>query len=266
MILGGHEHENMQLWRGAASVPIFKADANARAVYIHRLVYDTGRRALTVRSILRRVTAEIPEDPATLAAIRHWQELGFAAFRAEGFEPEQLVATVPIALDGLEASVRNRPTELTRLIAESLLAAVPEAELALFNSGSIRIDDLIPPGPLSEFDIIRILPFGGLVCRAEIDGALLHRVLDQGLANRGQGGFLQGAGVTKDDGGWLVNGASLEESRPYRMATSDFLVSGREQGLEFLSDKNPGLRVFCREDSDVRFAFRDYLRRTYDAP
>jgi len=50
------------------------------------------------------------------------------------------------------------------------------------------------------------------------------------------------------------------------MATSDFLVSGREQGLEFLSDKNPGLRLLCRENSDVRFAFRDYLRRTYGAP
>lgn len=265
LILGGHEHENMQLWRGAAYVPIFKADANARTVYIHRLIYDTDRRLLTVRSVLRRVTAEIPEDPATLAEVRHWQELGFAAFRAEGFEPEQLVATVPLALDGLEASVRNRSTELTRLIAASLLAAVPDAELALFNSGAIRIDDLLPPGPLTQFDIIRILPFGGKVCRAEIDGALLLRVLDQGLANRGQGGFLQGAGVTRDDGGWRVNGAALEESRAYRMATNDFLVSGREQGLEFLSDKNPALRVDCRENTDVRFALRDYLRRTYGA-
>ena len=263
LILGGHEHENMQLWRGAAYVPIFKADANARTVYIHRLVYDADRRLLTVRSVLRRVTAEIPEDPATLAEVRHWQELGFAAFRAEGFEPEQLVATVPIPLDGLEASVRNRPTELTRLIAASLLAAVPDAELSLFNSGSIRIDDLLPPGPLTQFDIIRILPFGGRVCRADIDGALLRRVLDQGIANRGQGGFLQGAGVTKDDGVWRVNGAPLEDAHRYRMATSDFLVSGREQGLEFLSDMNPGLHVGCRQDSDVRFALRDYLHRTY---
>ncbi len=50
------------------------------------------------------------------------------------------------------------------------------------------------------------------------------------------------------------------------MATSDFLVSGREQGLEFLSAKNPGLRVDCRENSDVRFALRDFLRRTFGSP
>ena len=48
LILGGHEHENMQLWRGAAYVPIFKADANARTVYIHRLSYDTAIRKLSL--------------------------------------------------------------------------------------------------------------------------------------------------------------------------------------------------------------------------
>jgi 5'-nucleotidase len=263
LILGGHEHENMLLERGAAYVPICKADANARTVYVHRLSWDPAARVATLRSELRRVTAAVPDEPATLAEVRRWQELGFAAFRAEGFEPERVVAEVPIPLDGLEASVRNRPTELTGLIADALRAAVPDAELALFNSGSVRIDDLLPPGPLTEFDIIRILPFGGRVCRAEIEGGLLRRVLAQGRANRGQGGFLQVAGAGADGDRWLVNGEPVADGRVYRVATSDFLLSGREQGLEFLSDKAPGVRAACTEGSDIRFAFRDHLRQRF---
>ena len=263
LILGGHEHENMQFWRGANYVPIFKADANARTVYIHRLGYDTATRKLVVRSSLKRVTGEVPEDPGTLAVVRHWQELGYAAFRAEGFQPEQVVATLPIPLDGMEASVRNRSTALTRLIAEAMLAAVPGAEMSIFNSGSVRIDDLLPPGPLTQYDVIRILPFGGRICGAEIEGGLLRKVLGQGLANRGTGGFLQTAGVTRDEAGWRVNGEPLSDGSTYKVAINDFLISGREQGLSFFSDRNPGVRVTCRENSDIRFVFRDHLQKLY---
>ncbi len=263
LILGGHEHENIQVWRGATYVPIFKADANARTVYIHRLLYDAESRMLTVRSVLTRVTGEIPEDPATLGEVRHWQEIGFAAFRADGFQPEDVVATVPVPLDGLEASVRNGSTTLTRFIADAMRAAVPGAELSVYNSGSVRIDDVLPPGPLTQYDVIRILPFGGRICEADIEGGLLRKVLEQGLANRGQGGFLQTSGLTGDEEGWRVNGERLADGRTYRVAINDFLISGKEQGLEFLSIRTPGLRATCRENRDIRFVFRDHLRKLY---
>jgi 5'-nucleotidase/UDP-sugar diphosphatase len=263
LILGGHEHENLLLSRGAGYVPISKADANARTVYIHYLRYDTETRKLSHRSFLKRITAEVPEDPATLAAVRHWQELGYAAFRADGFRPEQVVGTMPEPLDGLEASVRNRPTTLTRLIAEAMRAAVPGAELAIYNSGSIRIDDVLPPGPVTEYDIIRILPFGGRVCGAEIEGGQLRKVLVQGVANQGTGGFLQYSGVTRTGAGWLINGEPLADGGIYKAAVNDFLVSGKESGLEFFSDRNPGVRVTCPENGDIRFLFRDYLQKRY---
>ena len=40
IILGGHEHENVQVWRGKDFTPVFKADANARSAYIHNLYYN----------------------------------------------------------------------------------------------------------------------------------------------------------------------------------------------------------------------------------
>lgn len=267
LILGGHEHENIQVWRGADFVPVFKADANARTVYIHRVAFDSGSGEVAVRSELRRVTDRDPADPVVEAEVARWQEEGFAAFRREGFEPEQVVTVVPEPLDGLEASVRTRPTNLAGLVAGAILAAVPGAELALYNSGSIRIDDVLPAGPLTQYDVIRILPFGGRVCEAAIDGSLLRLVLDQGERNRGTGGYLQSAGVGRDgQGEWLINGTPLDNGRTYRMAVNDFLLSGREQDLGFLSSANPEVRSDCLDQSDLRRLFADYLAQRFGRP
>lgn len=41
-----------------------------------------------------------------------------------------------------------------------MLARAPGAQWSINNSGAIRIDDVIQPGPVTEYDVIRILPFG----------------------------------------------------------------------------------------------------------
>ena len=42
-----------------------------------------------------------------------------------------------------------------------------DAEAAFFNAGSIRIDDVLAPGPITQYDVIRVLPFGGAVVEVE---------------------------------------------------------------------------------------------------
>ena len=65
LILGGHDHENMQLWRGPDLTPIVKADANVRSVYVHRVRYDFDTEKLEMDIRLELITDEIPDDPAT---------------------------------------------------------------------------------------------------------------------------------------------------------------------------------------------------------
>ncbi|KEF41654.1 MAG: 5'-nucleotidase [Cyanobium sp. CACIAM 14] len=254
LILGGHEHENVQQWRllsrahrpGSCpdpGTPIFKADANAGTVYVLTLRYDTVRRCLHIGALLQPITGALPADPAVQAEVEQWQRQAFAGFRAEGFEPGAIVATTAVPLDGREASVRNGPTALTEAIAAAMLAAVEGAELAVFNAGAIRIDDVIPPGPIRQYDVIRVLPFGGQVVEVAITGDLLAKVLDQGRANRGSGGFLQTAGVTGDgQGGWRIAGQPLQPARTYRIAVSDFMMTGREQGLGLLGTANASIQ------------------------
>lgn len=263
LILGGHEHENVEVYRGEDLTPIFKADANGRSVQVHDLVLAPATGSLLIESRLASVTDSIVADPETQAVVEHWVELGYAGFRADGFEPTANVTQVPIPLDGLESSVRNRPTALSRLIADAMRAEVPGAQAALLNTGSIRIDDVLPPGPITQYDVIRTLPFGGPVVETHMTGILLARVLDQGEANRGGGGFLVSSGVERtDDRGWRVDGAPLDPDRIYVVAAGEFLVSGREQGLDYLNAENPDLEI-GQSKRDIRQSLIDELRRRF---
>jgi 5'-nucleotidase len=246
LILGGHEHENWAVRRGASLTPILKADANVRTVYVVRLAWDPATGDLSIRPELVPITEGMPEDPAVAAEAQRWVDLAFDAFRADGFEPDEPVTVTDEELDGRAATVRNRSDTLTDLIAEAMLRASPGADASVYNSGSIRIDDILPAGRVTQYDVIRVLPFGGDVVEVEISGALLRRVLDQGVANRGEGGFLQYAGITRAEGpagagsssgsgadcdcggggagAWTVSGSPLDDTRTYRVAFTDFLL------------------------------------------
>lgn len=263
LILGGHEHIHHAFEKGNLA-PIYKADANARTVYLHYFVYDTSAKRLKRTSILRPVTSDTPEDPAVKQEVAKWVQAAFDGFRKDGFQPEERVTISAMALDGTEESVRSGETDLTRLIAEGMLQGTEGAELAVYNGGAIRIDDTLPPGPITQYDVIRILPFGGKVLLVEIQGSLLQKALDQGVANRGIGGYLQTAGVTREAGGpgWRIAGAPLDPDRAYRVAILDFLLTGREQNLEYLNRDAPGVKVL-REGSDIRQTTIQQLQRLF---
>lgn len=263
LILGGHEHENIQQWRGKDFTPIFKADANARTVYIHKLAYDTELKQLTINSQLQVVNEAIAPDPFIAKVVNYWQQKAFDAFRDNGFDPAAIVTESPIPLDGLESSVRNQPTDLTDLIAQSMLAAAEDTELAIFNSGSIRVDDVLPPGTISQYDVIRILPFGGDIVTVDMKGEVLEQALNQSLKNRGTGGYLQTAAVSQDPDTqqWLIADIPLDSTKTYRVAVNDFLLSGKEVGLDFFSLDNPDI-VSIANHGDVRFALIEQLQQT----
>jgi 5'-nucleotidase len=264
MVLGGHEHENIEVYRGPSLTPILKADANVRTLYVHEILFHPATQKVEVVSRLVPITDAIPTDSATDRVVQRWLEVGFAGFREGGFEPDELVTTTDVPLDGLEASVRTRPTALTELITRSMLAEVPDADGAILNSGSIRIDDVLPPGPITQYDVIRVLPFGGPVVEVEMRGTLLERVLNQGVSNRGGGGYLQLAGIERGASGtWHVMDRPLDAASTYRIAISDFLLTGREQGLEFLNADQPDLAIGPRH-RDIRQTVIEELKRTFD--
>lgn len=262
LILGGHEHENWMLRRGAHFTPIIKADANVRSLAIVSMSFGAKGTRPTVDARLQVVDDRIKPLPAVDALVKKWTAAAFDAFRRDGFTPEASVVTLSEPLDGREATVRNREGKLTQIIANALKHAA-NAEIGIFNGGSVRVDDVLTPGPLTEYDIIRVLPFGGKVVRASFEGALLAKVLDQGLGNAGTGGYLHSSdGAVRTSAGWVINSAPLDPARRYVVGISDFLLTGGETNLAYLTRNNAG--VHDAEDlGDVRRAMIDELKRSY---
>jgi 5'-nucleotidase len=202
----------------------------------------------------------MPEEPSVARIVNQWLDSAYAGFERDGFRPRELVATTPIALDGREATVRTRSSALTELIGAAMRRDVTDAELSIFNSGAIRIDDVVPAGPITQYDVIRMLPFGGKTVEVRMSGELLGRVLAAGDRNAGRGGFLQRTSVEGSAAaGWTINGARLDPERTYRVAISDYLITGAEVGVEFLKRDTPGLTV-VGERKDIRQALIDEMK------
>lgn len=258
LILGGHEHENWMLRRGAGSTPIVKADANGKSAAIVALTFGAAGTRPDVEPRLRILDANVAPDSRVQAEIARWMAIGFAAFRREGFDPEAVVATIDTPLDGLEGTVRNRAGDLTDLITAAM-AREATTGIAVLNGGSVRVDDVLPPGPLTQYDVIRILPFGGKVLRATLAGELLEAVLDAGLQNQGGGGYLHTRGISRVDGAWLVQGRPLDRAAAYVVALPEFLLTGGEARMGFLTRANPQVRD-VQEFRDIRQALITELK------
>jgi 5'-nucleotidase len=262
LVLGGHEHENWLMYRGAKFVPVVKADANVRSLAVITLTFGKPGSRPDISARLQPIDDTIPSAPAVEAVARQWVERGFAAFRRQGFSPEAVVAVTTEPLDGRESTVRNRPGKLTDLIVDALAREAGTPDVAVFNAGSVRIDDVVPAGPITEYDILRILPFGGRIAKASFDGALVKRVLDTGGYNEGLGGYLHVAGAKLDGGVWTIRGAPLDPAARYSVALPDFLLTGNEINMGFLTRANPAVRDVV-ELRDIRRVVIEELARVY---
>lgn len=248
VIMGGHEHENWKVRRGPDQTPITKADANARTVFVHRFTRDED--GLESDAELVFIGPDIEDEAKTAAEAKRWTDKAFSSLTAAGIDPDARIATAWADLDGREGSIRNRTTALTAVVAESL--HVEDCVASIYNAGSIRIDDVIPKGAgISEYDVMRILPFGGNVVAGTWSGALLTRVLEAGQKNKGVGGWLQTDGIGGAPGKWTIGGQPIAADGSYRICISDFLLLGKETNLDFLTREAEGLSAL-KDGEDVQ--------------
>lgn len=263
LIMGGHEHKNNYVTIGKSAIA--KADANAKTMYRHLLFRDGRRGKIKIVSDLIRLDSTVSPDPTVAAAVKVWEDNAYAAFRAIGLEPNTIVYRTTMPLDGTEANMRFKQTNLGNLVAASMMAASPEAAAAIFNSGSVRIDDMLE-GVITQLDIIRTLPFGGKLVEVTLTGSLLNQLLTVANTLKGSGGYLQySTNLQLVDGGWVLNGAAIDGTQRYTIVAPEFLFSGAEVGLEFLKEGNAGIIALKRFDAagdvrtDIRLAVVKYL-------
>ena len=268
LILGGHEHDGR--YKKYSSTLITKSPANARAAYVHLLQVNKKTRLVKTAAKLEALDERAPLDSAANAVVQQWVSIANSSYAALGFDPGMTVISTMEPLDGREAEVRSHPTNLGKLIINAMMFAAPSSDAVIMNTGSIRVDDILHM-PVSQYDILRTLPYGGSIRELEMKGSLLKQVLDAGEINRGTGGYLIYNDALRYDAGnntWKLNDTPIDPLRSYRIAITDFLLTGGEANLGFLVPGNKDIiKVYDAESSitdprsDIRRAVIKYLQQ-----
>ncbi len=268
LILGGHEHDGR--YKRYSSTLITKSPANARAAYVLSLQVNKRARMVKTAAKLEALDEHAPLDSATNAVVQQWVSIANNSYAALGFDPGMTVISDMEPLDGRESEVRSHPTNLGKLIINAMMHAAPACDVAIMNTGSIRVDDILQM-PVSQYDILRTLPYGGSIRELEMKGSLLIQVLDAGEINRGTGGYLiynDALRYDADNKIWKLSNTPVDPLRSYRVAITDFLLTGGEANLGFLVPGNKDIiKLFDAESSmtdprsDIRKAVIKYLQQ-----
>lgn len=137
---------------------------------------------------------------------------------------------------------------LGNLVAD-LMRETARADIAVQNGGGLRGDLLA--GPVRLRDLYTVLPFDNTIVTMTLSGRHVEAMLEESVARRGRGGFLQVSGVTftataegrvRDV---QVGGAPIDRDRRYRVAANNFTAAGGDGFTIFEKARNV-------EDSGVR--------------
>ncbi|CAF1077333.1 unnamed protein product, partial [Rotaria sordida] len=198
VLMGGHEHENYYLKRGSKYTPIYKADDNAFTVFIHRFAYQPKTKQLLIFSKLTQVSQRFSEEPETAKVANYFYQAGLQAYRDDGYIPESIICVLPVGLnfDGRSAVIRAQQTHLTTALCNAMMDAT-NTTICVFNAGAIRVDDQLM-GIITQYDVLRCLPFSANLISLRVNGTTLVKVLNRGLMMVNTGMFISYAGVEYD--------------------------------------------------------------------
>lgn len=265
LIMGGHEHDMKFLKVG--DIYITKAHANAKSAYVNRLTINKSNGTTSVTPKLVMIDTSFDLDSATSEVVNKWVRIANENFSSLGFDAGDVVIKAGPPLEGREEIIRRDTSNLTKLVVRSMEHAAPNADMVIINSGAIRVDDILHP-PVTQYDIIRTLPYGGFIMGVDMKGSLVKQVLEAGRNNVDNGGFLQySSSVVYKNNTWTWKGEPIEDDKVYHVGIADFLMTGGEANMGFLTKDNPGvIKVYPQpgEDDlkrDVRLAIVDYLKQ-----
>lgn len=255
--MGGHDHEHMI--EKLDTRTLAKADANAKTVWVHDLIPHGNEQKVGWRSTLIPIDSTIGVDTLTQQLVQQWEARAENSLAQSGINAKEVVYHAQKYLDGRESSVRQFSTSLTDLIVQAMAASHPTADWVLLNGGSIRIDDQII-GPITQWDVVRILPFGGSVVQVRMAGSLLKQIVEAGQQNRGNGGFLHGYARHQS-----MDPTKIIEQHDYEVVLPSFLLTGQETNMRFLVENHPGIRSIQRPTpgqptEDIRRILIDFLK------
>jgi 5'-nucleotidase len=237
VIVGGHR--NAAVAHYVNGIPIVHAESNLLGFSRVDLVLDgtthrvLGKKLFPPHPVCRTAPEEqcepgsyegekVRPDPRTSAAV------GPAIEAARVMRDRSLGVRVVQTF-----SVRKgQENALGNLFADLMREAVPGADGAFGNAGSVR-DDL-PPGDLTFGHIHHVMPFDNQLAKLHVTGAELRRLIAVNLRQKGHGPLsISGFGVNASCNGSDADvtlthpdGAAIRDQEQLVIVTNDFLALG----------------------------------------
>ncbi|PYI11771.1 Metallo-dependent phosphatase [Aspergillus sclerotiicarbonarius CBS 121057] len=218
-------------------------------------------------NIVRRdIVRSIPEDPATMAMVDRLT----SSLKAKLEKP---VGYTSLALDGRFSTVRQKESNLGNFACD-LMRFYYGADCAIMAGGTIRGDQIYPPGILRLKDILNCFPFEDPVVLVRLKGRALFDALENGVSQLPalEGRFPQVSNITfsynpSAPSGSRVKWAKVGEQpidydRQYTLATRGYMARGKD-GFASLLIKSEGGEVEEIVDEESGILISTLLRQYF---
>lgn len=197
LIVGGHEHNKLAAEVGGRWV--LKADAEARTATVIRVTVGGG--VPTVTHEYRRLDASAPKDPAVDERVAYWLDRldkeYCASLHMDSGCLDQKVGSTRVRLVGEELRIRRFESNYGDWIVDQALRAGAEkgVQIAFVNSGSLRLNQDIPPGDIRLVHIEETFQYPTGLVALRIPGRVLQQVIGHAVTDwTGNGQWLQISG------------------------------------------------------------------------
>jgi 5'-nucleotidase/UDP-sugar diphosphatase len=225
LILGGHEHEWHDVSVGGRHV--VKADANARTAQVVTVSPVGGQFLQSAR--LDTLSRTVGLDIGTQRVIDGWQD----SLRKR-LGPERTIAHATAPIEGRDLASRFRESSLGDLVTDAIRIGT-KSDVALLTSGTMRIDQVLPAGAMTNYELESIFLFAdeSHVVTFAITGKRVRELLEHSFSDGvwGHGGFAQLSGLHLDYS--LARPSGQRISGPIRLLDGGILDDARIIQLSF---------------------------------
>lgn len=246
LVLGGHDHFYAHHYENGTHV--LRSGADFRQLsYIEawpRSDSASGAQSGWDFDIVRRdVVRAIPEDPATVQLVDSLT----SSLKSKLEKPVGYTAT---PLDARFTTVRMRESNIGNFVCD-LMRFYYSADCAIMAGGTVRGDQIYPPGVLRLKDILNCFPFEDPIVVVKVTGKAVREALENGvsLVPALEGRFPQVGGISfefdarKKSGErvlWVdIGDDELDEQKEYVVATRGYMGRGKD-GFDSLKVKSEG--------------------------
>lgn len=200
VIFGGHEHNRQQ--RQVNGRWVIKADADAVTATIATITLsDQGKIAVEYR--YQQLDEQIDADAPVSDRIQYWFKRYDQLYCEQTLQLpanclDQVIGYTLTPLVGDELQMRRFETNLGNWLADQARSqfVAQGAEIALLNSGGLRLNQTIAAGPIKRRAIEELFAYPAPMRLLRINGATLQQMLNRSVQDwTGNGHWLQVSGL-----------------------------------------------------------------------